>query len=109
IKAKSKNRLIRSLAGIDVLTDVLGSLGLRARLFCRATCAAPWTLAVEPSEFVHFHILEKGIAWLDSDGQKALVGLAPGDVLVIAAKQRYRLVDRPGRENSPTVVFRDAD
>jgi AraC-like DNA-binding protein len=30
-------------------------------------------------------------------------------VLVIAARQRYRLVDLPGRKNSPTVVFRDAD
>src|SRR5215469_18382029 len=109
IKAKSKNRLVRSLAGFDVLTDVLGRLGVRTRLFCRATCAAPWTLAVEPSEFAHFHILEKGAAWVNSDGEKAPIGLAPGDVLVIAPKQRYRLVDLPGRKNSPTIVFRDAD
>ena len=108
MKTKSKNRLIRSLAGFDVLTDVLASLGARTRLFCRATCAAPWTLAVEPSEFAHFHILEKGAAWVNSDGEKP-IKLAPGDVLVIAPKQRYRLVDLPGRKNSPTVVFRDAD
>jgi AraC-like DNA-binding protein len=109
MKRKSKNRLFRSLAGFDVMTHVLGSLGVRSRLFCRATCAAPWTLAVEPSEFVHFHILEKGTAWIDSDGQKAPIALAPDDVLVIAPKQRYRLVDLPGRKNSPTVVFTDAD
>src|SRR5215469_16877599 len=106
---KSKRRLWRSLAGFDLLTDVLGSLGVRTRLFCRATCAAPWTLAVEPSELVHFHILEKGSAWADSEGQAAPVALAAGDVLVVAAKLRYRLVDLPGRKNSPTVVFRDAD
>ncbi|MBV8307511.1 MAG: AraC family transcriptional regulator [Gammaproteobacteria bacterium] len=109
MKTKSKNRLIRSLAGFDVLTDVLGSLGVRTRLFCRATCAAPWTLSVEPSEFVHFHILEKGSAWVDSEGRKTPIALAPGEVLVIAPKQRYRLVDLPGRKNSPTVVFGDAD
>ena len=109
MKTKSKNKLFRSLAGIDVMTQVLGSLGLRSRLFCRATCAAPWTLVVEPSEFVHFHILERGTAWVESDGQKAPIALAPGDVLVLAPKQHYRLVDLPGRKNSPTVVFRDAD
>jgi len=109
MKTKSKNRLIRSLAGFDVLTDVLGSLGVRTQLFCRATCAAPWTLAVEPSKFVHFHILQKGTAWVDSQGQKTPIALAPGEVLVIAPKQRYRLVDLPGRKNAPTVVFRDAD
>jgi AraC-like DNA-binding protein len=109
MKTKSKNRLIRSLVGFDVLTGVLGSLGVRTRLFCRATCAAPWTLGVEPSEFVHFHILEKGSAWFDSDGQKAPIALASGDVLVVAPQQRYRLIDLPGRKNSPTIVFRDAD
>lgn len=109
VKTKSKSRLIRSLAGFDVMTQVLGTLGVRSRLFCRATCGAPWTLAVEPSEFVHFHILESGSAWVDSEVQKAPIALAPGDVFVIAAKQRYRLVDLPGRKNSPTVVFRDAD
>jgi AraC-like DNA-binding protein len=108
MKRKSKNRLARSLAGFDVLTDVLGSLGVRTRLFCRATCAAPWTLVVEPSEFVHFHILEKGAAWAASE-EKAPIALAPGEVLVIAARQRYRIVDAPGRKNAPTVVFRDAD
>jgi AraC-like DNA-binding protein len=109
MKTKSKKRLVRSLAGFDVLTGVLGSLGVRTRLFCRATCAAPWTLAVGPSEFVHFHIQEKGTAWFDSDGQKAPIAVAPGDVLVVAPKQRYRLVDLPGRKNSPTIVFRDTD
>jgi AraC-like DNA-binding protein len=109
MKTKSKNRLIRSLAGFDVMTHVLGSLGVRSRLFCRATCAAPWTLAVEPSEFVHFHILETGSAWADADGHQAPIELAAGDVLVIARKQRYRLVDLPGRRKAPTVVFRDAD
>jgi len=109
MKRKSKNRLVRSLAGFDVLTDVLGSLGVRTRLFCRATCGAPWTLAVEPSEFVHFHILERGAAWVHSEEKKTPIALAPGEVLVIAAKQRYRLVDAPGRKNAPTVVFRDAD
>ena len=104
---KSQSRLIRSLAGFDVLTDMLGSLAVRTRLICRSTCAAPWTMAVEPSEFVHFHILEKGAAWVESDGQKTPIALAPGDVLVMAAKQRYRIVDLPGRKNAPTVIFTD--
>jgi AraC-like DNA-binding protein len=109
MKTKPKNKLFRSLAGFDVMTEVLGSLGARSRLFCRATCAAPWTLAVEPSEFVHFHILERGKAWVDSEAQQAPLPLAPGDVLVIAHRQRYRLVDLPGRKHSPVVVFSDAD
>ena len=64
---------------------------------------------MESSEFVHFHILEKGTAWVEFDGQKAPIALAPGDVLVIAHNQHYRLIDLPGHKNSPTIVFRDAD
>ena len=109
MNTRPKNRLFRSLAGFDVMTEVLARLGARSRLFCRATCAAPWTLAVEPSEFVHFHILERGRAGVDAEGQQAPLALAPGDVLVIAHRQRYRLVDLPGRKRSPVIVFRDAD
>jgi len=64
---------------------------------------------LEPSEYMHFHILESGSAWVDSDGEKSPVALAPGDVLVIGSQQRYRIVDLPGRQGSPTLVFTDAD
>lgn len=92
-----------------VLTDALGSLGMRSRLFCRATFAGRWTLAVEPSELVHFHILERGTAWVDCCGQERPIALAPGDVLVIRPRQRYRITDLPGRKDSPTIVLTDAD
>lgn len=109
MRSKPNRKLFRSLAGFDVITHVLSSLGVRSRLFCRANCAAPWTLAVEPSEFTHFHILEQGAAWLIVEGQKKPIVITPGDVLVIARRQRYRLVDLPSHKKSPTIVFRDTD
>jgi AraC-like DNA-binding protein len=109
MRSKSTTRLLRSLAGFDVMTHVLSSLGVRSRLFCRANCAAPWTLAVEPSEFTHFHILEQGVAWLVVEGHRNPIAIALGDVLVIAPRQRYQIVDLPGRKESPTTVFTDRD
>ncbi|HEY6922589.1 MAG TPA: AraC family transcriptional regulator, partial [Steroidobacteraceae bacterium] len=90
------------------MTDALGGLGIRSRLFCRATCTAPWTFTVEPSELMHFHILERGSAWVDFDGATGPVALAPGDLLVIGPRQRYRIVDPPGHHDSPAIVFADA-
>lgn len=109
MRSKSNSKLIRSLTGFDVMTHVLSSLGVRSRLMCRADCAAPWTLAVEPSEFTHFHILEQGVAWLIIEGQKNHIAIGPGDVLLIARRQRYRFVDLPGRKRSPTMMFTDRD
>jgi hypothetical protein len=49
---------------------------------------------------MHFHTLERGCVWVEFEGQKTPISLAPGDVLVIAQQQRYPLVDLPGRKSA---------
>jgi AraC-like DNA-binding protein len=106
---QKRQKLVRRLAGFDVLADVLGTLGLRSRLFCRSELAAPWAMAFPGDELAHFHIIERGGVWLEVEGERSLVALAPGDVVVIARGNAYRLVDQPGREVVHAIEFPRAD
>ena len=46
--------------GTDVFADVLDSLKLRGRLFCRCELSAPWALGFAAGDFAHFHVIEGG-------------------------------------------------
>ena len=105
---KQRGKLIRKLAGFDVMTHVLGTVGLRSKLFCRSECSAPWTFAVSPGALSHFHVIERGGAWLELAGRPPLA-LAPGDLLVIAPGQSYRLVDQPGRKGGPIIEMSERE
>ena len=106
---QKQQRLVRELAGFDVLADVLGTLGLHSRLFCRSALAAPWAMAFPGDQLAHFHIVERGGAWLDVAGSKSSVALAPGDVVVVGRGNAYRLADQPGHENLQPIEFPPAD
>ena len=98
-------KLVRQLTGFDVLSDVLGTLGLRSRLFCRSELGAPWAMAFAASKLAHFHIVERGGAWLQTQGRRSPLALAPGDLVVIAAGQNYRLADQPGLNDAAAIGF----
>lgn len=102
---QNHRKLIRELTGFDVLTDVLGTLGLRSRLFCRSELSAPWTMVFAKSDLAHFHIVERGGAWLEMPSQKSPSALAPGDLLVIARGNAYRLLDQPGGKDAEVVML----
>jgi len=86
---------------MDVLTDVLDSLGLHGRLFCRSVLSAPWCLALPAGEHAHFHVIERGGAWLHLDGHKAPLALGAGDLVVLPHGRGHRLSDSPGRPPTP--------
>lgn len=82
--------------GADVLADVLDSLKLRGRLFCRCELSAPWALGFSPGFFAHFHIIASGTCWLQLQGGSDPVALEEGDlVLVIPRGSGYQLSDNP--------------
>src|SRR4029450_6371836 len=95
---KKRPKLVQELPGFDVLADVLGTLGLRSRLFCRSDVAAPWVMTFPADNLAHFHIVERGGAWLEMEGLKSPSALAPGDLVVISRRNAYRLVDPPRRK-----------
>jgi len=83
----------------DVLTDVLSRLKLRGRVFCCSELTAPWSMALNRSDFAHFHVIEDGEAWLRLDGEEA-VRVEAGDLIIIPHGRGHVLSDA---ENTPAV------
>jgi AraC-like DNA-binding protein len=105
----NRQKVLRELAGFDVLADVLGNLGLRSRLFCRSELAAPWTMAFAGGNLAHFHIIERGSAWLALGGARSPVALAPGDVVVVGRGQDYAVRDTANDNGVEPIVFPPPD
>lgn len=103
--AATTPKVVAELAGFDVLSEVLSTLGLRSRLYCRTQLAGPWVIEVRPSELLHFHLVEQGEAWLSLDGHAVPEPLRPGEVLVIRSPHGHRLADRPGKRPVAPIVF----
>ena len=78
--------------GTDVLTDILTTAGLNARVFCCMTLRAPWRLVIAPGERAHFHVVEQGNAYLELQSRKALP-LDAGDLVVLMRGQGHALAD----------------
>src|SRR5215472_6020964 len=80
--------------GTDVLADVLDSLKLRGRFFCRCELSAPWALGFAGGFFAHFHVISSGSCWLKIQDGSDPVALEEGDlVLVIPRGAGYQLSD----------------
>lgn len=85
---------IAEYEGADVLADVLDSLKLRGRLFCRCELSAPWALGFARGFFAHFHVVESGACCLKIQDDSEPVALEEGDlVLVIPRGRSYQLGD----------------
>ncbi len=76
----------------DVLTSVMDAVRLRSRVFCRSELRAPWGLALPRSEYGHFHVIERGGAWLRVEGQQP-VALAGGELVVVPHGTGHTLTD----------------
>lgn len=102
---KRRKKLVRELTQFDVLGDVLSSLGLKSRLFCRTELGPPWLMQFPGADMMHFHIMERGSAALELEGKPPARALAPGDVVVIGRRRSYRLADQPGRTGIKPIAF----
>ncbi len=85
----------------DVLTDVLQTLRLRGRVFCCSELKAPWAMSLPKSGFAHFHVIERGGAWLRLSGEKKALPLASGDLVIIPHGQGHVISDRPDTKPVP--------
>ena len=84
----------------DVLTTVMDAVRLRSRVFCRSELKAPWGLALKRSDYAHFHVIERGGAWLRIEGQEP-VALAGGDLVVVPHGTGHTLTDSPATKARP--------
>ncbi len=78
----------------DVLAGVLDTLRLRGRIFCRSELSAPWGMRLRPSPFAHFHVIERGGAWLRLSNRTP-IALGPGDLVLVPRGAGHELVDAP--------------
>jgi hypothetical protein len=72
--------VLAEVESTDVLTDVLASLRLRGRLFCRSELSSPWSLSLPAGDDAHFHVVERGGCWIRvarDDRPKPLAGGGP--------------------------------
>lgn len=77
----------------DILTDVLSSLRLRGRLFCRTELTGPWALAIPAGDLAHFHVIEAGRCQIRLDEEEETFELATGDLVVLPHGGGYSLTD----------------
>lgn len=87
--------LLLETTGTDVLADVLDSLTLKGRIFCRSDFSAPWAISFSARDFSHFHLIERGVCWLRLHGQRDVVALEEGDLLLVTQGHSYQLSDEP--------------
>lgn len=92
---------LMSLEKPDVLTDVLKTLRLRGRVFCCSEMTAPWAMSLPASGYAHFHVIERGGAWLRMANEKHAQPLASGDLVIIPHGRGHVLSDQPDTKPVP--------
>jgi len=96
--------MLLETTGTDVLADVLDSLKLTGRIFCRCECSAPWAIGFAPGQFSHFHVIERGACWFRLHGEPDAVHLDTGDLLLVTPRHQYQLSDEP---TTPPIPLED--
>lgn len=84
-----------TLEQTDVLTDVLGTLRPRGRVFCVSEFSAPWSMSLARSPYAHFHVIERGAAWIRVQGESQAVALTSGDLVIVPHGRGHTLSNGP--------------
>jgi AraC-like DNA-binding protein len=74
---------LTSFSGEDGLTQVLLRLTVTSSLYCLSEMTAPWGFRVAARPTPAFHLLTRGTAWLEVEGEPAPIPLAPGDLVIL--------------------------
>jgi len=96
--------MLLDATGTDVLADVLDSLKLRGRIFCRCELSAPWALGFAAGDVSHFHLIGRGRCWLRLHEKAEAIALEEDDLLLVTPGHGYQLSDEP---DTPPVPLSD--
>jgi AraC-like DNA-binding protein len=80
---------------MDVLTDVLNTLGLKGWLSSRRDLESPWRYDFAASKDSMFHILSYGGAFLEVEGETEPIRVEDGDVVLFPTGHPHSLYDAP--------------
>src|SRR5262245_20925327 len=87
--------MLLDTTGTDVLADVLDSLRLRGRIFCRCELSAPWALGFASGDFSHVHVIERGACWLRLPGKPDAIAFEEGELLLGPRGRAHQLGEAP--------------
>ena len=94
--------ILAQRTGRDVLSEVLSSLRLEGRIFCRLQVGAPWGFRTPDDGLARFHVLERGACWIRATHGNALP-LSAGDLVL--AFEPHQLSDGPKSSTIPMDEF----
>ncbi len=84
--------------GMDVVSDILGTLKLHGSLYFRTEFRAPWSVRVPVErDVVRFHLVASGDCWVTVGGRAEPIALTTGDFIVIPHGADQVLSDEQGR------------
>jgi AraC-like DNA-binding protein len=79
----------------DGLTQVLLRLTVTSSLYCLSEMTAPWGFRVAARSTPAFHLLTRGSALLEVEGEQSVVRLAPGDLVILPRGDGHVVRDAP--------------
>lgn len=79
---------------MDLLSDILRSLQLRAEVFLHACFRGDWAVDTSGDRRATFHLLARGGAWLHMPGWEEPIGLAGGDLVVFPHDAKHTISNR---------------
>lgn len=96
----------------DVVSDVLRAVELSPAGIGRFELTAPWAMRVAAADHFSFHVVARGSAQLEvegegSDGESAAITLSAGDVAVLSHGMAHRLEDPSHRATEAHTLGRE--
>lgn len=93
---------------MDLLDDILDTLGMKGALYFRTDFSGRWATTVpDLNNVARFHLVVQGICHVEIDGG-SVVDLGPGDLILIPNGRSHVLADAEGREARPLETVLDA-
>lgn len=80
---------------MDVLSDILRLLRLRASVYFHSDFCGTWTVDSSGSGKATFHLVADGNCWLHTEGEQEPLALAAGDLVVFPRDARHVISDSP--------------
>lgn len=80
---------------MDVLSDVLRTMGVNGAVLSRPRARAPWGLHFTARQGASLHVVSRGACWLRLDGGATPVELVQGDVVLLPHGTGHAIADHP--------------
>jgi AraC family transcriptional regulator, alkane utilization regulator len=80
---------------VDGLTQILLRLTVTSSLYCVSEMTSPWGFRVAARSMPAFHLLTKGSAWLEVEGEVEPVRLEAGDLVILPRGDAHLVRDTP--------------